>query len=686
MRSAILTSEPTIGDAVIDTYHGVKVADPFRWLEDHKAPRTRAWIDDQAEKSRSYLDSLPARNILRTRITQLQDREAIFDIHAFGQGIYYIKRKPGEQQAKLYHRRGIHGEETLVLDPQSLGEGDSLSLTIIEISLDGKLLAYGMRTGGQGARRVRILNLESGETLPDELPKSAIRGFGFLPNSNGFMYAIQQVGKLSDPQAAKIHYLGQPSERDKTVFYAGRAQNMRLVSGFDPKSCAAVHTVIRAVSGQNRESIHLQMLGMCGNPLLTLVEDSPLSCDVRIAGDQLYVFHKEQEGACRKLIRVPLDSPDLSQGEVVLVESAERIQSWRLLGERILTSTVENLSSVLRIYSLNGKIESTIQLPGPGTATILGGNADGCFYSFESYTQPSEFYYYDFANGNGTLFGSPASRLNQILLRRVQYSSTDGTQIPISVLGKAETFEHGHAPVLLTAYGAAGVSLTPQYSPLATCFVDLGGLFAIAHIRGGGEFGQTWEEAGTRHNRPTVHKDFIAAGEHLVTTGMADLGRVAIAGGSNSGLLVGTAMTQRPDLFRAVLCVAPFLDMLRYDRFDNTQFYVPQFGTAGDPNDFPVLLSYSPYNNVHDGECYPALLMVSGDADTRCDPMHARKFVARVQAAMESLPVHTRESRPVLLDWNPLRGHFATLPLAVRADAVVDRLAFLCHHLEMEVA
>jgi prolyl oligopeptidase len=686
MKSAILTSEPTTSDVVVDTYHGVEVADPFRWLEGHQSPRTRAWIDDHAEKSRSYLDSLPARDVLRKRITELQDREAILEIHPCGQKIYYTKRKPGEQQAKLYCRAGIHGEETLVIDPQSLGEGDALSLTIIDVSPDGKLLAYGLRTGGQGARRVRIFNLASGETLPDELPKSAIRGFGFLPDSNGFIYAIQQVGKLSDPQAAKIHFLGQPSDRDKIVFYAGRSQNMRLVAGFDPKSCAAVHTVIRAVGGRNLESVHLQMLGMCGNPLMTLVDDSPVSWDVRVSGDQLYVFFSEQEGAGRKLVRVPLDSPDLSQGEVVLADGAERILSWQLLGEKILTTTVEKLSSVLRIYGVSGKMQGTIPLPGPGTAAILGGDAAGCFYSFESYTQPCEVYYYDFAKGTSILFGSRALRLNQIVLRRVQYSSTDGTRIPISLLGKAETFERGRAPVLLTAYGAAGISLTPQYSPLAACFVDLGGLFAIAHVRGGGEFGQPWEEAGKRRNRPTVHKDFIAAAEFLINTSMAAPNRIAVAGGSNSGLLVGTAMTQRPNLFRAVLCIAPILDMLRYDRFDNTQFYVPQFGTASDPEDFPVLLSYSPYHNVRDGERYPALLMVSGDADTRCDPMHARKFVARIQAAMKSMPMQERESRPVLLDWNRLRGHFATLPLSVRAEAIVDRLAFLCHHLEMEVA
>jgi prolyl oligopeptidase len=284
------------------------------------------------------------------------------------------------------------------------------------------------------------------------------------------------------------------------------------------------------------------------------------------------------------------------------------------------------------------------------------------------------------------LFSSPATRIAGIAVRRVEYAVQDGASIPLTLLGRPEVLGRGNAPTLLTAYGAAGISLTPQHSFLATCFVELGGIFAIAHIRGGGEFGLAWEEAGKRRNRPTVHKDFIAAAEHLISSGAANRDRIAIAGGSNSGLLVGTAMTQRPDLFCAVICLAPIIDMLRYHRFDNTQFYIPQFGSADDPDDFPVLLSYSPYHNVREGVRYPALLMISGDADTRCDPMHARKFVARLQAAMNSLSELERAQLPILLDWNPLRGHFATLPLATRAAAIVDRLAFLCHHLGMEVA
>jgi len=327
-----------------------------------------------------------------------------------------------------------------------------------------------------------------------------------------------------------------------------------------------------------------------------------------------------------------------------------------------------------------------LQTPERGTIGILAGDGVEFLYSFETYTRPAAVYRFVFESGTNAPFQSGPVHQTKLEARRASYRSTDGTEIPITILGKPGTFHGGAAPTLLTAYGAAGISLTPRYSPLANCLVELGGLFAIANIRGGGELGEAWHKAGTRRNRPVVHSDFLAAAEYLMDQGVAACGKLAIAGGSNSGLLVGVAMTQRPNLFCAVLCVAPFLDMLRYHRFDNTQFYIPQFGTSENPDDFRVLLSYSPYHNIHEGTRYPALFMVSGDADTRCDPMHARKFVARLQAAMANLPDADREERPVLLDWNPLRGHFATLPLSVRIDAIVDRLAFLCHQLGMEVA
>jgi prolyl oligopeptidase len=678
MTAAIPTS-----DVVVDTYHGVEVADPFRWLEDLQSPRTRAWIDAQAATSRSYLDALPGREMNTARIAQLLNPQSIGEIRQDGAFIYFTRRDPGEEQAKIYRRKGLDGQDELLLDPADFGEGSSLSLSIIDISPNCRFLAYGLRTGGEGARRVEILDLETRQTLADKLPKGGLRGFSFLPSSEGFIYVTERVGKPDDQRIAKRHYLDAETE-DKKLFFAGRGTKVRLLSGIDPVSSLAMHTVIRAANGQNLTSVHLQKMGECGAPILTLAEDVPGTFDVRLHENQIYIFADQKSGVGRELRRVPLSEPDLDQTKTIITEGSHYIQSWFTFGDVILLGLVENLAAALHLYTTAGEFLHAVDLPEPGTAQVLAGDRDGFFFSFESNSRPPEVYYYDFANRKSSLFGSPANTASHIVIRRTEYVSHDGTSIPLTLVGQREILDARNAPVLLTAYGASGMCLTPQFSPLVTRFAELGGVFALAHVRGGGELGPAWHEAGDRRNRPLVHTDFLSAAEFLIDSGIVGAGRLAIAGGSNSGLLVATAMTQRPDLFRAVLCLVPIIDMLRYHLFNTTSFYTPQYGSSDNPDDFPMLLSYSPYHNVHDGTRYPALLMVSGESDTRCNPMHACKFVARLQAATVGQSGDQRD-RPALLDWNALRGHFPTLPRTLRATGIVDRILFLCHHLGMEV-
>jgi prolyl oligopeptidase len=674
-------------DTVINTHHGVEVSDPFRWLEEPLSARTRDWIDEQSEICRAYLNELPRRDAISQRVNQLLAREAIGDIRKCGNSIIYTRCGIGEDQAKLYIRNGILGREELLLDPAMFCEGNSLSLSIREVSPNGALVALGVRTGGEGVVRVRILDLNTREIM-DELPKGAVRGFAFLKESDGFIYSldpIEAAGQIliEKERTAKLHYFGQSMDQDKTVFRTESAPNVRLVVGFDCATCTAVHTVIRAVAGDNLTTVYLQNLRTSDASITALIEDSPNSWEVRIHDSSVYIFQGSPGGVPRKLQRLPLFCPNLTLAETILIEGALPIQSWHIVGERIITLSVENLSSMMRMYSLDGRFLGMIDLPEPGTANLLGGDGRGVFFSFESYRQPIQIYHLDFATNEQRLFGDQSERFEQVEVRNLEYSSFDGTVVPLTLLGHPRTFEDSHAPTVLTAYGASGASLTPRNSIVAMVLVDLGAIFAIAHIRGGGELGRHWAEAGRRRNRPTVHKDFIAAAEFLAKSDISNSECIAIVGGSNSGLLVGTAMTKRPELFCAVMCVAPMTDMLRYHLYNNTQFYIPQFGTAADPDDFPVLLDISPYHNLHDGVCYPPLLMISGDADTRLDPMHARKFVARLQAVANGANDREERECPILLDWDSRRGHVASLPLPARAGALVDRLSFLCYHLRM---
>jgi prolyl oligopeptidase len=665
-------------------YHGVPIVDPYRWLEDHQSQNTRAWIDEQTLHTQTYFGALPCDDHMRQRVTELFDIGSISELRKVADRYFISKRNRGEEQPSIYLREGFDGEDRRLIDPESLGEGKNTSVTIVDVSADACLLAYGIRTGGQGARRICILDVETGITLPDELPKGALRGFSFLKNGNGFLYVTEEVGKPTQPKAAKVHRFGTDFASDKTVFYGGKSEKLRLVSGLDRDSGIAMHITIKAKQDGVFQSYFLQNLGTCGSPILTLLEETSDRYDFRIVGDSLF-FATDVNSPNQRILKTPLKAPDLENAELVFPEGLQRIQSWRIFGDRLVVTTVEDLASTVRIYTLDGTLVGELATPESGSISILGGDASEFFYSFESYRRPPAVYRYLFVARSIEPFSEEEKAILSFEARRSTYAALDGTQIPVTILGKPESFERGSAPSLLTAYGAAGISLTPRYSPLASYFIELGGLFAIANLRGGGEFGEAWHQAGVRRNRPTVHSDFIAAATYLISEGLTHPAKLAIAGGSNSGLLVGVAMTQRPDLFRAVLCVAPFLDMLRYHRFDNTQFYLSQFGSSDNPEDFPILLDYSPYHNIKDGVSYPALLMVSGDADTRCDPMHARKFIARLQAAMSSFPIEEREGNPVLLDWNPLRGHFATLPLSTRIEALVHRVAFLSRQLEIEV-
>ncbi len=680
-----LTSGATTAkaDVVIDMYHGTEVADPFRWLEDLQCDRTRGWIDAQAAACRSYLDALKGRETNAARVEQLLDQQVIGEIRKAGSFVYFTRRDPGEEQAKIYRCRGRGGPDELLLDPATFNEGSSLSLSIIDISPKNRYLAYGLRTGGEGARRVEILDLETKAILPDKLPKGGVRGFSFLPEDAGFIYVTERVGQPDDPRMAKRHLFGQLQEDDKKLFYAGRGRKVRLLSGIDPSSSLAIHTVIRSANGENLTSVYVQKATECGASIMTLAESVPGTFDLRVHEGQVYIFADRKSGVGRELLRVPLDDPDLDRAKTIVTEEDHYIESWFTFGKRIVLGFVENLSSALRLYTTDGKFLEAVPLPEPGTANILDGDGEGFFFSFQSSSRAAEVYHYQFATRETSLFGARANTASHILIRHTVYPSHDGTSVPLTLIGRQEILDAGNSPVLLTAYGASGMCLTPQFSPLATRFAELGGIFAIAHIRGGGELGPAWHEAGDRRNRPIVNADFLSAAESLIDSGIAARDRLAIAGGSNSGLLVATAMTQRPDLFRAVICLVPITDMLRYHLFNTTAFYVPQYGSSDNPDDFRILLSYSPYHNVRDGIRYPALLMTSGDNDTRCSPMHACKFVARVQAVAAN-PDCNGDERPILLDWNALRGHFPTLPHSVRVRGIVDRILFLCQHLGME--
>lgn len=384
----------------------------------------------------------------------------------------------------------------------------------------------------------------------------------------------------------------------------------------------------------------------------------------------------------KRLVAIDLDAPDRASWREVVPESALPITDFAVRGDRIFVSYVENIATRTDVFDLSGRKVGAISYPGSGTALLLPNPVDGdeLFYTFTSFAHPDTIYSYGIETGGQTIWSQRKAVFDQasIEVRHVWYPSKDGTQVPMFLVGRKDLQPTGNVPTILTGYGGFGKSVTPQFSAFATFLVEHGCLFAVANIRGGSELGEQWRLDGRRRNRQNAFDDFIAAADWLIQIGYTVPERLAIAGGSNGGLLVGAALTQRPVLFRAAVCLGPLLDMLGYHRFDFAKMWIDEYGSADDPEDFPYLYAYSPYHRVRAGVEYPAVLLISGDADTRCNPLHTRKMTARLQAT-------TASDKPILLDYRALRGHMPVLPLTERIEALTDRLAFICDQLGVTV-
>lgn len=662
---------PPVSDVetVVDELHGTAVSDPYRWLEDGSSPRTRAWIDRQVQYNRAFLDTLPMRPAIKRRVTELLRVDGLPQLHRFGDRWFFPRRLAGEDQASIYVSDRLDGPAERIVDPQRMA-GPGTAVQIVSVSPDGRLLAYGVKKGASSCKAIEILDLDTREVLADRLPIGFIRGFAFVPNRTGFYYARQGIGNEPPVRAVCYHELGNTSP-DRVVWSAGEDASLRVLASFSESCRWGVYVLMRA-GGALCKEYYLHDLHAGESPRL-VVASGDHDLDVRLYDDR-WVVCSDRDAPNRMIGWTPRDKPNFERLRVIVPERGARIQRWQVQGDRLIVSYVEDMVSRLTLVTLNGELLGDIPLPGVGTADVLQTlpNERDVYFVFQSFTKPPAIYSYSPYRRGVRLRGRQAVRLSvdDVEIRRVWYPSSGGVCVHMFLVARRAAFSDGPAPVVLTGYGASGTCLTPQFSQLATLLIEQGGVFAVANIRGGSELGAGWYEAGRGRNRQNAIDDFIAAAEWLTASGVTSREKLAIAGGSNAGTLVGAALTQRPELFRAVLCLAPLLDMLRYHRFENTQFYVRNLGNPGDPDDFCALAAYSPYHHVRNGVAYPAVFLLSGDADTRCDPMHARKMTARLQAA-------TSSSRPVLLHYSALAGHSMGYPLSLRIESLTDRIAFL---------
>ena len=665
-------------EAVTEILHGVSVTDPYRWLEDQESPRTHAWIAAQTKFARSCLDVIPGRERIRERVRELLDVETYDSVQKVGRRYFFRKRLPGQEQPSIFVREDPDGEDRLLIDTDLRGTDKYTALTPLQASPDGRLLLYEVKVGGERTGTFEILDVESRKTLPDVLPRGYLRGFAFAPDCRSFYYVHEAVGaERPNYRAAYHHALGTSFNDDKQVFSAGEDATLRLqlvpgqgVLGF----------VVYRFLDKVRTDFYLWRLDSDGAPE-PLVEGAEYKFAPRLLRGRILAL-TDRDSPNFRIVEVLLQKGKEPQFVDVIPASDSPIRNWVVTDHHIFVSYTRGTKTEVRVFDLSGGQPRELPIEDCDTVRLVGsdGAQDELFFEQESFTKPARIFRYLPQSGDFRLWAEPRIAFGGDNYHHTQvwFTAKDGTRIPMFLVARRDIFERGPQPVIMTSYGGYGVSMTPQFSVFVAFFIEHGCLFALPNIRGGSEFGVKWHNAAKRRNRQVAFDDFVAAAEWLIETRHTEPRRLAIFGGSNSGLLVGTALTQRPDLFRAVVCMVPILDMLRYHLFDNAHLWKEEFGTSQDPDDFKVLLSYSPYHRVRERVAYPAVMIVSGDADQNCNPLHARKMTARLQAANAS-------GAPTLLQYSRFRGHSPVLPLSERIEALTDRIAFLCDQLQLSV-
>ncbi|MFQ5664176.1 MAG: prolyl oligopeptidase family protein [Terriglobia bacterium] len=662
---------PTRRDNVKEVLHGVAVVDPYRWLEDQQSPETRAWIDAQNDYTQSRLGAVPGREELKQRLTELMRVDTIGIPRVRNGRYFFLKRRADQDLSVIYMRKGLRGEDEVLIDPHPMSPDHTTSVTLIDVSPDAKTLIYGVRQGGEDEISVNLLDTETRKTLPDRLPKARyiFPGFGayLKPDKSGFYYT-----RHSDAgPRVYYHALGTEAADDKLIFGEGYGKEKIIAANLSDDGRYLIIHVLYGSAAEKTE-IYIQDVEQQG-PIVPVVNDLPARFFGEAGGGQLFL-QTNWKAPNKRILAVDLNNPTRENWREIVPESDAVIRGFSLAGGKLFVNYLRNVRSRVKVYESDGRYLRDIVFPTLGTVRSVTGRwkSREAFFAFTSFHIPTTIYRYDVDNGTQEIWAQLEVPVDtqRFAVRQVWYESKDHTLVPMFLVHRRGIRLDGSNPTLLIGYGGFNISLTPYFSSTAVAWVERGGVFAMPNLRGGGEFGEEWHRAGMRENKQNVFDDFIAAAAWLIENGYTNPAKLAIAGGSNGGLLVGAALTQHPELFRAVVCRYPLLDMLRYHKFLVARFWVPEYGSAEDPAQFNYLYAYSPYHQVKPGTKYPAVLFITGDADTRVAPLHARKMAARLQSA-------TASERPVLLDYDTKSGHSGGRPLSKQIEDTTNSLSFL---------
>ena len=667
----------TARENVVDDVHGAKIVDPYRWLEADATDRVRDWTDEQNARTRAVLDPLPQRAAFARRLRELLSVGLLSTPRPIAGRIFHTRREGEQKQAVLYVRDTIGAADRVLIDPNAVDREVLVTLDWYYPSPDARLVAYGLSRGGDEMSTLHIIETATGKNLAERIPHTQRSTVAWV--DGGFFYTVHPAAGSVPPgdenyyRRVRYHRLGDDPAKDELVFGEDRPkEDILSVSASDDGRWI----LFTAFKGWAKSDLYLLDRDHPERGLATVIEGQEAIAEGFVLGGRIWL-RTNLDAPNYRVVSVACESPDASRWETVVAEGKDVIESFDRTRDRIAVLRLVRATSRLATYDLRGKDERDIPLPSLGAIEIVDGEHDGdrVGYTFQSFTQPPVAFIADARTGKAeeVVRLRMPDRLDvaSIAVDQVAYASRDGTEVTMFLVHRKDVGPTGHLPTLLSGYGGFNISRTPVYSAGVAAWVEAGGLFAMPNLRGGGEYGETWHRAGMLADKQNVFDDFHSAAESLIARGWTEPKHLAISGGSNGGLLVGAALTQRPDLFAAVYCAVPLLDMLRYQNFRIARFWIAEYGSAEDPEQATWLRKYSPYHNVRAGVRYPAVLFTTADGDSRVDPMHARKMAASLQAQSED------PESVVLLRVDRDAGHGIGKPLDKQVDDFADQYAFI---------
>jgi prolyl oligopeptidase len=668
----------------VDDYHGVKVADPYRWLEETDSEDTKAWIEAENKLTFSYLDQIPYRGAIRERMTKLWNYER-FTVPEQEGGRYFFEHNNGLQnQNVLLVAESLNAEPRVLLDPNTLSSDGTVALSGRAITDDGKLMAYGTAASGSDWQEWHVRDVDTGKDLPDVIKWVKFSGASWTKDGKGFFYSRYDEPKgtaLRDAnyfQKLYYHKVGTAQSEDKLIYERPDNKEMGFGGSVTDDGHYLIITVWQGTEPKNR--LYYKDLTKPDSPVVKLLDDFDAQYAFIDNNGPVFWIQTDNNAPRGRLIAIDLDRPDKDNWRILVAETKDKLEATSAVDNVFLMSYLKDARTEVQLHDLHGRFLKNVDLPGIGTATGFGGKRKEkeTFYAFTSFISPTTIYRFDPAADKSTVFRQPkvdfdASRYET---KQVFYNSKDGTRVPMFLTYKKGLKLDGQNPTLLYAYGGFDISLTPAFSVPTIVWLEMGGIYAQPNLRGGGEYGEEWHKAGTKEKKQNVFDDFIASAEWLISNKYTSTPKLAIRGGSNGGLLIGACVTQRPDLFGATLPHVGVMDMLRFQNFTIGWAWTSDYGSSDNAEDFKYLYAYSPLHNLKPGTKYPPTLIATADHDDRVVPGHSFKFAATMQADQAG-------SAPVLIRIQTKAGHGAGKPISKVIEETADEWAFVAKNLGM---